>query len=385
MALTEDMILTRSKLMTASGETLKEILEVFGQQPKSTDRVKLVMEADKLFLAEMEGEVAGTSLLAFQHSLSGEEPSRVKTEKVDNKTASSSVGSVKVHKDFKISGQIDSKSGISYTSLIRQIEAGLKKGHSEDDIIDGVIRAVIPVSSLRSYLDGRQDMSLPTLRGILRAHYAEKNSTELYTELASSVQSAKETGSEFLMRTMDLRNKILFASLENSDELKYSPDLVYKLFARTVQTGFRDQILRQEMKAILADSTKTDAELLDELNKIVRREHENKQKVGKTVVASMKSDETSVASELLEEIRALKVEVAQLKEASQPQKVIQTEAERRRNSQARRCLRCQEQNRRCHHCWSCGSEGHQQRNCSKPLRSPAGRGRSSSENEQGPR
>lgn len=279
MALTEDMMLTRSKLMTASGETLKEILEVFGQQPKSTDRVKLVMEADKLFLAEMEGEVAGTSLLAFQHSLSGEEPSRVKTEKVDNKTASSSVGSVKVHKDFKISGQIDSKSGISYTSLIRQIEAGLKKGHSEDDIIDGVIRAVIPVSSLRSYLDGRQDMSLPTLRGILRAHYAEKNSTELYTELASSVQSAKETGSEFLMRTMDLRNKILFASLENSDELKYSPDLVYKLFARTVQTGFRDQILRQEMKAILADSTKTDAELLDELNKIVRREHENKQKV----------------------------------------------------------------------------------------------------------
>lgn len=103
------------------------------------------------------------------------------------------------------------------------------------------------------------------------------------------------------------------------------------------------------MKAILADSTKTDAELLDELNKIVRREHENKQKVGKTVVASMKSNETSVASELLEEIKALKVEVAQLREVSQPQKVIQTEAERRRNGQARRCLRCQEQNRRCHH------------------------------------
>lgn len=70
------------------------------------------------------------------------------------------------------------------------------------------------------------------------------------------------------------------------------------------------------MKAILADSTKTDAELLDEL---VRREHENKRKVGKTVVAFMKSGETSVASELLEEIKALKVEVAQLKEASQAQ------------------------------------------------------------------
>lgn len=220
------------------------------------------------------------------------------------------------------------------------------------------------------------------LRGILRAHYAEENSTELYTELASSVQSAKETGSEFLMRTMDLRNKISFASLENSDELKYSPDLLYKLFARTVQTGFRDQILLQELKAILADSTKTDAELLDEL---VRREHENKQKVGKTVVASTKSEETSMASELLEEIKALKVEVAQLKEASQAQNVVQTEAERHRNGQARRCLRCQKHNRRCNHCWSCGSEGHQQRSCSKPFRSPAGRGRSSSENKLGPR
>lgn len=87
MALTEDMKLTRSKLMTAPGETLKEILELFGQQPKSTDRVKLVMEADNLFLA-------GTSLMAFQHSLSKKEASTVKTEKVDDKTASVAVDSV---------------------------------------------------------------------------------------------------------------------------------------------------------------------------------------------------------------------------------------------------------------------------------------------------
>lgn len=86
----------------------------------------------------------------------------MKTEKVNDKTAAPSVGSVNVHKDFKIYGQIDSKSGISYTRLIRQIEAGLKKGHSENDIIDGVICAVIPVSSLRSYLDGRQELVFGT-------------------------------------------------------------------------------------------------------------------------------------------------------------------------------------------------------------------------------
>lgn len=65
-----------------------------------------------MFLAEMAGEVAGTALLAFQHPLGGKEASSVKTEKMDDKTAAPSVGSVKVRKDFKISGLIDSKSGI---------------------------------------------------------------------------------------------------------------------------------------------------------------------------------------------------------------------------------------------------------------------------------
>lgn len=162
------------------------------------------------------------------------------TERVDDKTAAPSVGRVKVHKDVKKPGQTDSKSGISYKSLIRQIEAWLKKEHSGDENLPWRTSGYVS----------------PTLRGTHRAHYNEKNSTELYTELDSSVQSAKETGSEFFMRTMDLKIKILFASLENSDELKYSPDLVYKLFARTVQTGFRDQILRQEMMAILTGSTK---------------------------------------------------------------------------------------------------------------------------------
>lgn len=182
MALTEDMIFTRPKPMTASRETLKKILALFGEQPKSSERVKLVMEADKLiYLAEM----AGTSLLAFQHLLNVKEASTVKTEKINHKTAAPRVGSAKVHMNFKISGHIDSKSRITYTSLIRQIEAGLKKGHSEDDIFDGVLRAVIPVYSKRSYLDGRQDISIQTLRRIFRAHSAEKNSTELYTELES--------------------------------------------------------------------------------------------------------------------------------------------------------------------------------------------------------
>ena len=68
---------------------------------------------------------------------------------------------------------------MSYTSLIRRIETGKHKVYSEVDIIDGVIKAVVPSSSLRSYLDGRPDINLATIRIILRGHYAEKNATEL--------------------------------------------------------------------------------------------------------------------------------------------------------------------------------------------------------------
>ena len=109
-------------------------------------------------------------------------------EAVKSPVSSVAQNNVKLRKDFKLSGQIYSKKkSISYTSLIRQTEAGIKKETSfEGWIIDSVLRGVIPFSSLRSNLDGRQDLSLPTLRGILRAHYAEKNYVELYNELDSS-------------------------------------------------------------------------------------------------------------------------------------------------------------------------------------------------------
>lgn len=93
-------------------------------------------------------------------------------------------------------------------------------GHSEDDIIDDVVRAVIPTSSLRRYFDGSPNITLPLLRSIPRGHYAEKNSTELYSELASATQQSSESPNDFLLRMMGLRNRILFAFQEDSLELK---------------------------------------------------------------------------------------------------------------------------------------------------------------------
>jgi len=51
----------------------------------------------------------------------------------------------------------------------------------------------IPGLQLRSYLEGKADLTLPTLRRILHSHYQEKNATELYQQLTAEAQHAKET------------------------------------------------------------------------------------------------------------------------------------------------------------------------------------------------
>ena len=87
--------------------------------------------------------------------------------------------------------------------------------------MDGVIRAISPGLVLRSYLESFKTFSLDRLKKILRSHYRVKNTMELCQSLASISQSGKETPQAFLMRTLDLRQKILFASQEGEDSLKY--------------------------------------------------------------------------------------------------------------------------------------------------------------------
>lgn len=138
------------------------------------------------------------------------------------------------HKEFKISGQIGEpgqKDRLTFSSLARQIEHGLLKGFPETEIVDAVIRAIVPGMQLRSYLEGKSDLKLPTLRRILRCHYQEKRATELYKQLSSEVQGIKETPQNFLIRALDLRQKILFASQESESGLRYDPVLVQTCFS----------------------------------------------------------------------------------------------------------------------------------------------------------
>lgn len=155
---------------------------------------------------------------------------------------------------------------MTFSSLAHQIENGLNRGYPEIEIVDAVIRAILPGSQLRSYLEGKSNLSLATLRRILRSHFQEKCATELYKQLASAAQSSKETPQSFAMRILDLRQKVLFASQESESGLRYDPALVQRMCLHTLLTGFQNDSIRIDMQPLLLDAGTSDELLLERLN-----------------------------------------------------------------------------------------------------------------------
>lgn len=126
-------------------------------------------------------------------------------------------------------------------------------------------------------------MSLPTLRRILRSHYQERSATELYKQLTTEVQSNKETPQNFLIRAMDLRQKILFASQEAESSLKYDPALVQSLFMHTVLTGLQNDNIKTDLQPYLLQTSTSDELLLERLNIACANEKERQEKKRQTV------------------------------------------------------------------------------------------------------
>lgn len=206
------------------------------------------------------------------------------------------------NREFKISGQIGEpgqKDKLTFSSLAHQIEHGLSRGFSELEIVDAVIRAIAPGMQLRSYLEGKTNLTLPTLRRILRAHFQERGATELYKQLTSEVQSNKETPQSFLVHCLDLRQKILFASQEADSSLKYDPQLVQSMFLHTVLTGLQNDSIRGDLRPYLTQADVSDELLFDKVNLACAHETErqSKKRLAQPIVTkvhTVQSNDTSV-------------------------------------------------------------------------------------------
>ena len=121
----------------------------------------------------------------------------------------------------------------------------------------------------------------------MRSHYQERTATELCHQLSSTVQQPKEKPQVFLIRLLDLKQKILFAFQERDSELKYDPALVHGMFVHSFSLGLQNEIIKIEMKPYVEPAKRN----------------------------------TGVEQAFMKELRELKAEVAAVKERvrSQPQ------------------------------------------------------------------
>lgn len=99
------------------------------------------------------------------------------------------------------------RDNLSYTSLMNQIEKGQRKGYSDSEVIEAVIRAVSPGLPLRDLLEIKRNLTLPILKTILRGHYKVDSFSELLHRLMTLSQDPKESAQNFLFRVMRMKGK----------------------------------------------------------------------------------------------------------------------------------------------------------------------------------
>ena len=66
-----------------------------------------------------------------------------------------------LRREFRVFGQIGERGQadkLSFVLLANRIGAAIRRGYSQREIVDGVIRAVAPGTHLRSYLESFKDL-----------------------------------------------------------------------------------------------------------------------------------------------------------------------------------------------------------------------------------
>ena len=301
-----------------------------------------------------------------------------------------------IRRELKICGQIgeaDQKDKLTFVGLAMQIREAHRRGHSDMEIVNAVIKAMSPSLPLRKYLEASIcDITLPILKKFLRSHFHEKSATELYQELTSLTQNQDEDALSFVWRALALRSKVNAASDEEEDKfLKYSQGLVHGITMNTIETGLRDENVRSQIRPLLKSSVDlSDVELTTQLHSIMLSEQNRNNKIHNAAVAAAAvaakgnlkksanvnvkkvsfeeppSEIMSVLNEVKEKlgnmddlhrtVAELQAEIKQLKAKGHIEGNFRNQDRTRRLPVCNNCAEKKEQ--KCNHCRRCGGENH---------------------------
>ena len=90
-------------------------------------------------------------------------------------------------------------------SLMHQINEAKSAGYDQDEIVNEVIRAMVPSLTLRNVLETTIDLNLDRLLSFLEAHFEEKSTIDVWSKLTSMAQSLEESSHSFVLRCIELR------------------------------------------------------------------------------------------------------------------------------------------------------------------------------------
>jgi hypothetical protein len=255
----------------------------------------------------------------------------------------------------------------SFTTMSRQIEGAQQKGYTEREIKDAVANALSLGRPIKHYLE-TANLTLEETTKMLQHHFKEPSATELFTSLTKAVQKSDESATDFLMRVMDIRERTRIAA-KNSEEHKYPDSLINTMFQHALSTGLIDVEMRLGLQELM-EKNASDEKLFEAVSKLASRTQERQSKRCLKLEASAderpeRKADTGLSGDVVDELKArINVLESQLKQRERPA---------RNRFQCDDCKRRQE--RRCSHCWSCGSATHFSRDCkSKPDSKQSGNG-----------
>ena len=214
----------------------------------------------------------------------------------------------------------------------------------------------------------------------MRIHYCKKIASELYQQLTTMCQKPKESVQQFLLRIMDARNKVIFASKEADTDFSYGSELVQNTFLKALETGIRDEYLTTSLRPILRKDSVSDEELMQSISELASQKTERENKLGqserlfarnakvsaiegeKGKTAKVTPQEASENQTLLAEIRGIKSELNSLKTK------VEEQSKGSSNPQTGfqwGCANCRKENNgnTCKHCFICCQSGHIASNC----------------------
>ena len=295
-------------------------------------------------------------------------------------------------REFKVkNGTFGADCKVNYRSLLYQIKEAKDLKHTEREILSGIISGMKADSALQIYFQGIDDWTLDSCLEHLQNIADTTESTVLLNQMGNTSQEPSESEMNFLLRMFGLRDHIINITAEEDHPLDEA--IVRKRFFHALSVGFKRDTVRLELGPLLKKVDTRDPVLMKELNDVVTRDKENREKTKDEKEAACNNLNASgkrgsddavlkAISKLTDKIDQVETKVNSISNRhsvrfpdDEEREADEREAKKKReyaeeenrnfhkNMRFIKCKKCEERRVYCTHCNLCGKGGHKRATC----------------------